>query len=218
MNKIKTPLIALLLCLPLAAQASVQSEDVSAEIKREMASSRAEVSAEMAKARTELEREDLSLGNGLSFGKRSRNGHADRTLPAARITPAGDLVIDGETVAVTAQQRRMLLDYRGKVLGLAKAGIDAGEKAAMAALEATDVSLFSLVVGGLTGGLERRIEKTVKQHIEPMVTQICQRLPEVLASQQALAASLPQFRPYADLEQDDVESCDSGLRHDIALR
>ena len=54
----------------------------------------------------------------------------------------------------------------------------------MAALEATDVSLFSLIVGGLTGSLERRVEATVKQHVVPLVRNICQRLPEVLESQQ----------------------------------
>lgn len=218
MNKIKTPLFAVLLCLPLAAQAAPQTESVNAEILREMASGRAELSAEMAKARAELGRENLSLGDSLSFGKRSRADRADRNLPPAQITPAGDLLIDGKAVQITARQRQMVLDYRGKVLDLANAGIDAGEKAAMAALEATDVSLFSLIVGGLTGSLERRVEKTVKQHIEPMVAQICRRLPDVLASQQALAASVPQFRPYADLEQEDVDGCASELRQDIAQR
>jgi len=99
---------------------------------------------------------------------------------------------------------------------VAKAGIDGGERAAMAALQATDVSLFSLIVGGMTGSLERRVEALVKQHVEPMVAQICQQLPEVLASQQALAASVPQFQPYANMDQDDIDSCDSELRRDIA--
>ncbi|WP_269791706.1 hypothetical protein [Stenotrophomonas sp. Iso1] len=216
MNKIKTPLIALMLCLPLAAQATSQPESVSAEIKREMASSRAELRTEMDTARAELETENLSLGNSFNIGKRSHAKSSDSNLPDAHITPAGELVIDGKTVATTAQQRRLLLDYRGKVLSMAKAGIDVGEKAAMAALQATDVSLFSLIVGGLTGGLERRVETLVKEHVEPMVTQICQRLPEVLVSQQALATSVPQFQPYANLDQEDIDRCDSELRHDIA--
>jgi hypothetical protein len=35
--------------------------------------------------------------------------------------------------------------------------------------------LFSLIVGGLSGSLERRVEASVKQHVEPLVRQICQR-------------------------------------------
>jgi len=217
-TNLKAPLFTLLLCLPLATQASPPAEGVNAEIRREMADSRAEVRTEMAKARTELERENLPLGGGMRFGKHTHAHASGSTLPPAQITPAGDLVIDGKTVAVTARQRRMLLDYRHQALALALAGIDAGEKAAMAALQATDTSLFGLIVGGLTGSLERRVEKTVKQEIEPMVAQLCQRLPEVLASQQALAASIPQFEPYVDLQQDDVENCDDEVRRDIALR
>ena len=216
MNKIKTPFIALMLCLPLVAQAATGQESASAEIKREMANSRAEVRAEMNTARAELETENLSLGNSFNIGKRSQAKPSDKNLPDAHITPAGELVIDGKTVATNAQQRRLLLDYRGQVLSVARAGIDVGEKAAMAALQATDVSLFSLIVGGMTGGLERRIETLVKDHVEPMVTQICQQLPDVLVSQQALAASVPQFQPYANLDQEDIDNCDSELRHDIA--
>lgn len=216
MNKIKTPLIALMLCLPLVAQAAPEPESVSAEIKREMASSRAEVRAEMETARAELDTENLSLGSSFNIGKRSQAKPSESNLPDAHITPAGDLVIAGKTVSTTAQQRRLLLDYRGQVLRVAKAGIDGGERAAMAALQATDVSLFSLIVGGMTGSLERRVETLVKRHVEPMVAQICQQLPEVLASQQALAASVPQFQPYANMDQDDIDSCDSELRRDIA--
>ncbi len=218
MNRIKTPLLALLLCLPLAAQAATGDGGVNAEIRREMAGSRAEVRAEMAAARAELDRENLSLGDSLRFGKRTPAKRAASTLPPAQITPAGDLLINDTAVALTAQQRRLLLDYRGQVLDLAKAGIDAGEKAALVALEATDVSLFSLVMGGLTGSLERRVEKSIKQEIAPMLTRLCQRLPAVRASQQALASSVPQFAPYATLEQDDVDNCDSELRRDIASR
>lgn len=218
MIKIAAPLLTLMLCLPLGAQAGTRPAGINAEIQQDMAKARAELRAEMTKARTDLERENLSLGDSFRIGKRSQAKRTDSPPPAAQITPAGELIIDGETVATTAQQRQLLLDYRGQIVGVAIAGIDAGEKAAMAALKATDVSLFSLIAGAMTGSLERRIEKTVKQHLEPMVTQICQRMPDLLVSQQALAASLPQFQPYANLHQEDVEGCESELRRDIAVR
>ena len=59
---------------------------------------------------------------------------------------------------------------------------------------------------------------TVQQNIQPMVLQICRRLPQVLDSQQALATSLPQFRPYATLERDDIDDCERGIRNDLAGR
>lgn len=206
--------LALAMLLPLAAQAG----DARNDVRQELAEARSEVRADLAKARAELETENLEVGNGFHFGKDGKSKtKRDEKLPKAEITPRGDFLIEGKAVAVNAAQRQQLLGYRGLIIEIAQDGIDAGEHAAMAAIEATDTSLFGLIVGGLTGSLERRVERTVKQHVEPMVRRICQRLPDVLASQQQLAASLPQFRPYATLEADDVEDCENDLRRDFAM-
>ena len=219
MNTSKSLAVALLVgLLPLGAQAAgSEPSAISAEIKQEMADARREVRTEMAKARAELDSEDLSLDKGLHFGKDGKRKSAERdSLPAAQITAKGDLVIDGKAVAINAQQRQQLLAYRGQVIGLARIGMEGGEKAAMAVLEATDVSLFSLIVGGLSGSLERRVEATVKQHVQPLVLNICRGLPQVLESQQQLSASLPQFRPYASLERDDIENCERDVLKEFA--
>lgn len=221
MSASKSLVIALLATLlPLAAHASGSaSSGTRTEIKREMAGAREEVRVEMAKARAELDSENLSLDKGLHFGKNGKRKSADnKSLPAAQITPKGDLLIDDKAVAINAQQRRQLLGYRGQVIELAKVGIDGGEKAALAALDATDVSLFRLIVGGLSGSLERRVEASVKEHVEPIVGQICRRLPQVLESQQELAADLPQFQPYANLERSDIDDCERELRSEFASR
>lgn len=199
---------------PLIAQAGT----LRSEVAKDLDDARQEVRTEMAKARVELESENLSL-DGLHFGKEDKDHAAKRrTAPKGEITPRGDLLIDGKAVAVDAAQRRQLLDYRAQVIGLARTGMDAGEQAAMLAIDATDVSLFRLIVGGLTGSLERRVEATVKQKIQPMVLQICHRLPQLRDSQQALAASVPDFRPYATLDSDDVENCERDIRKDLAAR
>ena len=221
MNPIKPLTVALLaVLLPLGAQAAgTTSSETRTEIRREMAAAREEVRVEMARARVELDSENLSLDKGLQFGKNGKRKSADRdSLPAAQITPKGDFLIDDKAVAINAQQRRQLLGYRGQVIELAKVGVDGGEKVALAALDATDVSLFSLIVGGLSGNLERRVDASVKQHVEPRVRQICQRLPQVLESQQQLAAELPQFQPYANLERDDIDDCERNLRNEFAAR
>ena len=207
---------ALLVALsPLAAQAGTARSEVANDLDQ----ARQEVRTEMAQERAKLDKDNLTLGDSLHFGKESKNEAAKRqNLPKGEITPRGDLLIDGKAVAVDAGQRRQLLAYRAQVIDIAKTGIDAGEKAAMLAIEATDVSLFRLIAGGLTGSLERRVEATVQREIQPMVLQICHRLPELRDSQQALAASVPEFRPYATLDSDDVEDCERDIRKDLAAR
>lgn len=206
---------ALLALSPLAAQAG----SIRGEVARELDDARQEVHTELARERARLDTENLDLGDGLRFGKADKDRAAKRsTLPKGEITPGGDLLVDGQAVAVDAGQRRQLLDYRAQIIDLARTGIDAGERAAMLAIDATDVSLFRLIVGGLSGSLERRVEATVHREILPMVLQVCQRLPQLRDSQQALAASLPQFRPYATLEADDVDNCERDMRKDLATR
>ena len=70
----------------------------------------------------------------------------------------------------------------------------------------------------MTGSLERRVEASVKRDIETAVLQICRQLPQLRDSQQALATSVPEFRPYATLDDDDVEDCESDIRNDLATR
>ena len=205
---------ALVLALsPLAAQATVHDE-----VASDLDQARQEIHAEMAQERAKLDSENLSL-DGLHFGKDDKRESAKRkNQPKGEITPGGDLLVDGKAVAVDASQRRQLLDYRKQVIGIAKTGIDAGEHAAMVAIDLTNVSLFRLIVGGMTGSLERRVEASVKRDIEPAVLQICRQLPQLRDSQQALATSVPEFRPYATLDDDDVEDCESDIRNDLATR
>ncbi|MFT3762360.1 MAG: hypothetical protein QM761_07055 [Pseudoxanthomonas sp.] len=209
--------IALCLLLPLSAQAvEPQKSGIDKEISADMADARKEVREELARARAELETENLDVGNNLRFGKSGKRADEDKALPKAEITPRGDFLIDGKPVAIDAGQRKQLLVYRGQVIDIARAGIDIGERSAQAALDAVDRGLFSLVFSALSGGLERRVEKTVKEAVEPGVRQICRSLPAVLESQQRLAASLPSFRPYATLQADDVKDCENEVRNGFA--
>lgn len=213
MKTLRTTALALALLLPLSAQAGTLRD----EVRHDLAEARSEMRAELAKTRAELETGNLEIGNSFHFGKDGKHQHADKNLPKAEITPRGDFLIAGKAVAIDPAQRKQLLAYRGLVIDIAHSGIDAGERAATAAIDAADLSLFSLIFDGLSGSLERRIEASVKQHVEPMVQQICRRLPQVLESQQQLSSSLPQFRPYATLERDDVDDCEQDVRDDFAM-
>ncbi len=217
MTSIRLIPAALCLLLPLAAQASEPKDTgIAAEIRNEMADARKEVRVEMAKARRELETENLRIDNSVQFGN-SRRGHKD--LPRAEITPQGDLLIEDERVAIDVTQRRQLLDYRARVVEVAKYGIEIGERSAEAALDAVgNGSLIGLIWGGMTGSLERRVERIVKQQIEPAVRGICRQLPALRDSHQRLASSLPQFKPYATLEADDIDDCETDVRNEFASR
>ena len=204
--------------LPLGAHAADGSEsEISREISAELAEARKEVRSELAAARAELETGNLELGDGMHFGKSGQRSRADASLPKAVITPRGDFLVDGKAVAVDARQRQALLAYRRQVLDIALAGIDIGERSAQMAIDAVDRGIFSLMLSAMTGSLERNLEKTIKASIEPGIIQICQGLPALHASQQLLAQSLPQFRPYATLEADDVKDCETDVRREFAL-
>ncbi len=223
MNASRTLLpFALALLLPLAAQAggknpsNAKPSGISEEIRQDMAQARHEIRDDLAKARRELETENLRLDNGMSFG---RDSDADKDLPKAEITPRGDLLIEDKAQPINPAQRRQLLAYRGQLIKLGQTGIDLGERSANAALSAVaNTSWTSLIFGGLTGGLERRLERTLAREIEPAVRDLCRQLPAVRNSQQQLAASVPQFRPYATLGEDDVDDCMADARKSFATR
>ncbi len=216
--KFAPAVLATLLCLPgFAWSAASDDAGVRAEIRRDMEEARQEIRADLAKARAELDTENLDVGNSLQFnGDGRRKSDADRNLPKAEITPRGDFLIDGKAVAIDAEQRRQLLAYRGQVIAVAQAGIDIGEVAALAAVDSVDRGMFSLLVGSLTGSMQRQIKRTVRDSVGPGVAKICEAMPALHVSQQQLAADLPEFRPYARLEAQDGARCIREVNREFA--
>lgn len=208
--------LTLCLMLPLAAHAGEPDPadtGIGAEVSRELGEARREVAADLAKARHEMQTGNLRIDNSLRFTRKD-----DANTPVrAEITPQGDLLIEGEAQPIDNAQRRQLLAYRGQVVGIALAGIDIGQRTADVALaEVEDASWVGLLFGAMSGRLERRIEHIVKQELEPAMREICRQLPAVRTSQQQLASSLPQFRPYATLEAGDVEDCEATMHKEFA--
>ncbi len=175
-----------------------------------------QVEREIAKARAELRTRDISIGHGngggVDFNGR-HSGASDKDLPEAAITPRGDLVVAGRTVPVTAAQRTMLLAYREQLVGVAEAGMAIGAKGADLAGTAVTEALGSIFGGGDKRRMEDRIEAQA-QTLKDEAKLICTRLPALLDAQRKLAAAVPEFRPYADMTQEDVDDCASDIDRD----
>lgn len=213
-------LVACSLLIPGQADAHPASDtSLQTDVQHSLAEARKEVRTELAQARRELDTGNLKVDGNFQVGRRhDAPGKAPSALPTAEITPQGDFLIGGQMQPIDTNQRRQLLAYRGLVVEVAKIGIDIGQKGSEAALDAVGGSWLSLMVGAMTGSLERRVDRVVREQVEPGVRGICRLLPKVRDSQQQLAGSVPQFRPYANLDANDVEQCESDVRREFAIR
>ncbi len=156
----------------------------------------------MQAAKKKLATKNISV-NTLHLG----NGHSHKdSLSKAEITPQGELLIAGKEVAATPAQRTLLLDYREQIVGIAEAGMDIGTQGADLGIQAAKQALW----GAFTSKNDKDIEATIKPQtdaIKAAALQLCQRLPDLLSSQQKLAAAMPEFQPYATMEQNDIDDC-----------
>ncbi|HEY1139668.1 MAG TPA: DUF2884 family protein, partial [Lysobacter sp.] len=164
------------------------------------------------KAREKLATENISLNGGVHINSGDHHGVSvfsddeNDKRPKAEITPKGDLLIDGKTVAITAQQRAMLLEYRAHIIGVAESGMEIGVQGADLAAKA----MGEAFKGIFSGKSDKDIEKSVDaqaEGIKQAAAKLCGRLPAMMASQQQLAASLPEFKPYATMTQEDIDEC-----------
>lgn len=125
--------------------------------------------------------------------------------PKARINAAGDLIIDGKTVALNAQQRALVTAYHHELQGVALAGMEIGKQGAKVAGKAVGAA-----IGGILSGNTDDIDAKVRAEtdkIEAEARRLCSHLTGVRTAQDALAAQVPQFRPYANLDQQDIDDC-----------
>lgn len=169
-------------------------------------------------ARRNLETGNLSLNEGVDIqmgehGRRFRIGGDKQDTPAA-ITPQGGFLVQGKPVEVTPAQRQLLLAYRRDVIGVAEAGMAVGVKGADLAGKAVMETLNGLMQGN-SGQVEQRMHAEGEK-LQAEAMKICKLLPAMLSSQQKLAASLPEFRPYAKMTKDDIDECDAEIRKSMA--
>lgn len=132
--------------------------------------------------------------------------HNDSTLPKAQITPDGDFIVGGKTVAITPAQRNALLEYRSQMIAVASQGIAIGKQGAALGIRAAGDAL----AGALSGKSDQEIQQNVKAQttgIREAAAKLCDRLPAMMTEQQKLAAILPAFKPYATMTEKDISDC-----------
>lgn len=183
-------LATLLVCLPmLGACSSGQSSSggLAASIDSTVATA-------LDNAQTKLRTEPITVS------------HNDSTLPKAQITPQGDFVVGGKTIAITPAQRSALLAYREKLITVASAGIAVGKQGAAIGVQAAGAALAA----AMSGKSDAEVEASVKAKtsgIRQAAAKICDRLPEMMIEQQKLAAALPAFKPYATMTEKNIDDC-----------
>lgn len=207
MNRIRTfACVALLASLAACQDKAPAASTASAGKPDEPGGLTGMVGAAMDKARAEMETKNISIGNGVHINV---NGHeinsSDSNLPRAEITPQGDLLIAGKAVDVTPAQRKLLLEYRGEVIGVASAGMEIGKQGVDIAGKALGTAVAS-IFNGKSDQAEREM-KAQGERIEAAAMKLCDQLPAMLQTQQKLAAELPAFKPYANMEQSDIDDC-----------
>lgn len=143
--------------------------------------------------REEMARENLDVGGG-------------KGLPPAELTPEGELLIDGKAVGLDASQRELAIAYRADMAAIAEHGAAIGMEAAGLAKESIGIAIDGLLSGEGTGAVEAKTKEKAKD-IEVAAMALCDRLPALYQSQQALAAAVPEFAPYAQMDKSDIDDC-----------
>ena len=214
MKHINFNALALVLLLPLAACGPSDSASTDTDHTASATSNAAEptqsfIGAEvqkgMQKAKQELATKNISI-NSVGVHVHGERRDDDDSRPKAEITPQGDLLIAGKEVAATPAQHALLLDYRQQIVGIAETGMDIGTQGADLGINAAKQAMW----GALSGKSDKDIEAAIKPQtdkIEASAAKLCLRLPDLLSTQQKLAAAMPEFRPYATMQQKDVDDC-----------
>lgn len=182
------PVSLLASALMLAACGS--DADPLAEAQRELDGLADKVGAEV---RQELATENIGLNRGKN------------NLPEAKITPAGDLIIDGKTVALDEKQRALTLAYRERLAGVAEAGARVGLQGAELATKAMKETAKAML-DGEPANVEARIKKDADA-VRASAAALCDQLPALRQAEQDLAAAVPEFAPYAGMDENDINDC-----------
>lgn len=195
--------LALMACQPAQDKNDNAPTGIAAKAMDEARKGLGEASQELQKAQSEID----AARNKLATENLTLNRNENQHLPKAEITPAGDLLIEGKAVATTPEQKEKVLAYRGAMIAVVGDGMAIGMEGAKVGIDAAASALKGVLSGQSGDEIGKQVGAEAKTKMKPMVDQLCSRLPALLTAQQALAASVPEFKPYASMDQADVDDC-----------
>ena len=189
MKILNASLLALALAIPLAAC----GEKPAANTPATDTTVGAKVREATDKARKEMAEGNISIG---SDGAK------------VEVTPTGDLLINGTSIPLNDSQRAITLRYRAQTIGIAEAGIDIGVQGANLGAKAAGEAIKGIFSGN-SEQIEERINAEADK-IKASAAKLCDQLPALLATPQQLAAAVPEFAPYAKMDQSNINDCREG--------
>ena len=118
-------------------------------------------------------------------------------------------MIDGKAVTLTPAQRERLVDYRTQLAGVAEAGAEVGIQGAAIATAAMKEAAKAALSGD-SASIEARM-KDQTDAIKVAAQALCDRLPALLEAQRAAAELVPEFKPYANMDEKDILECSAEI-------
>jgi hypothetical protein len=116
----------------------------------------------------------------------------------ARISPDGDLFVDGRRVRVATRDREDLRSYNASMYWLKERAIDIGAQGVGLAAVALSEALVAIFTGD-----EKRVERRVEARADRLkddARELCEEIRYLESLQHRLASRVAAFRPYAVIE------------------
>jgi len=123
----------------------------------------------------------------------------------AEVSPDGALRIDGKPVDLTVEGRRALKDYDAAAVAIRQHAIAIGRAGAEFGIDT-----LKDVVGGLIDGTVDEAGDKAREGALDLVSNLrdlCGRMQAMVDAQNAAAAAVAAFKPYAVIEQEQVKAC-----------
>ncbi|WHZ18144.1 MAG: SSU ribosomal protein S2p (SAe) [Rhodanobacteraceae bacterium] len=134
------------------------------------------------------------LANRITFDSNGMVVHAIGR-PNAHVSRDGDLRIDGKSIAVTPAQRQLLQQYYRQATGVMNSGMAMGKQGVQMAARGVGDAIASIFHGD-SSTTDKRMNAD-SQHIEAAANQLCASVKSLGTTQDAIAAQIPAFKPYA---------------------
>jgi len=125
--------------------------------------------------------------------------------PDAIVSSNGDLSINGKNLIRDQQQKDLAVRYFSGATALRRDGFATGMAGASTAMTALS-SVASNLASGNPDNIGRDVEAKAA-NIKVLAQKVCSDLRELASTQNALAALLPDFQPYALIDTKTVAEC-----------